>query len=209
MTLHDYETRARSHSIRGKPPGRPQVDYLEHKSQNIPEPRTSGSENPAMSCDSKPDAIQELLAEFNGELSWNLIAKVETFLGKLVIRGPSARTRTAVAAFSHRVKALERWVARAAETLRDKESATRRRNPSRNGTPARNGSTPHQGPQTLGELVLQECGPDSEAWKKFQRLNRMFGVSTPEDLERATKREQALLERYAGKATQLGQSAST
>lgn len=145
--------------------------------------------------------IEELLAEFGGELSWELIAKVEVFLGKLVVQGPSGRTRTAVAAFSHRAKALERWLARAGDTLRQKEAANGRRDLSHRAS-SRNGSAVNQGPQTLGELVLAECGPNSQHWEAFQRLNRLFGVSTPEAREEAIKREQELLERYAEKSGQ-------
>src|SRR5262245_12206864 len=87
------------------------------------------------------DDIQCLLAEFDGELAWDLIARVEVLLGKLALQGPTGRTRTAVAAFSHRVKALERWLVRASETLRHKEGEngfcgrTPRSKPASNGSP--------------------------------------------------------------------------
>ena len=162
-----------------------------------------------MSRDLVLDPLQELCPQIDGELAWEMIAKVEVALAKFVLHGPTARTRTAVAAFSHRVKALERWLVRAADTLRHKEAANGHNHPSHRPARLRNGSPVTQGPQTLGELVLEKCGPDSDGWAQFQRLNRLFGVSTPEELERAKQRENDLLNRYAGKVAQEGQSAST
>lgn len=167
-----------------------------------------GAETFAMPRNETAQLLETLSCQFDGELSWDLIGKTEVALGKLILEGPTGRTRTAVAAFSHRVKALERWLVRAADTLRDNETANGRRHPSHHRERSRNGSPPTQGPQTLGELVLERCGPESDEWRQFQRLNRLFGVSTPEDLDLAIKREQELLDRYAPKATQQAQSVS-
>src|SRR5262245_28451889 len=52
-------------------------------------------------------------------LSWALVARTEVQLRELLNHPPKTRKRTEVAAWTSRLKAIERWIARASETLRE------------------------------------------------------------------------------------------
>jgi hypothetical protein len=124
------------------------------------------------------DPVQESYArslkELNGIISSDVTDILDAACFELYQRRPSDLTSDAAMLWKAQLTQLAQLsdrFRRALESRSEYGPRKTRRDMRRSGPRPK---TPRP-PQTLGELVIQKCGTDSEAWKNYVRLANLFG----------------------------------